>query len=77
MKDKMHSGVYVGKVAHLRGERALVRFSDKPGQVMAQFDNPVSFSEANPYFDLAGTLNYGWHAFPASDFDIDIEVEWR
>ena len=73
MSEKMRVGYYCGKVEHLAGRRALVR-TGIPGSkkdVLAQFYDPVSLSGPT-----GGTpLNFGWHAFPIADFDLDVEFE--
>jgi hypothetical protein len=50
-----------------KGMRALVRPSDKPGVVLAQFDD---FNAARGGQDLA----FGWHEFPAEHFETKLEM---
>lgn len=64
----MRSGTYIGPDVGLNvtaGQEALLRASDKPGVVLAQFDD---FSMQRNGVNLA----YGWHEFPATDFQIKI-----
>jgi hypothetical protein len=74
LNRKIQSATYTGKVEALRGHRCLVREANSElepvakGCVKAQFDEP--------YLSLNGkVLSYGWHDFPAGDFDIDLEFE--
>ena len=74
MVDRMRQGFYCGKVAAIRGRRALVRANVEgisPKMVMVQFDDPVTLPGV-----AGGTpLSVGWHAFPLADFDLDLEYD--
>jgi hypothetical protein len=78
MNEKMRQGFYCGPVEHLAGRRALVREGVegcKPGHVLVQFADPVAVNSGRAYLAGGAPLNVGWHAFPASDFDLDVEYE--
>jgi len=77
VKGKMNSGTYVGWIEHLRGERALLKpIRGKDHRVLVQFNNACSLSAPDAYLDIGADLSTGWREFAASDFDIDIEMEW-
>jgi hypothetical protein len=56
---------YIGMKKPLRGKLALVREGEKPGTVLAQF-NDMSLTYRNR------TMGYGWHEFKVEEFS---EVE--
>lgn len=70
----MKRGIYCGPIPHLIGKTALLREAIH-GHVVAQFDDwsltrsgdpiPAEKPEGPP----ADALGYGWHAFPAEDFE--------
>jgi len=64
-QSELRAGTYIGKVERLRGMRALVR-PHSTGDWLAQFDS---------FGALLGdkVLSHGWHRFPKSDFDFDLE----
>ena len=59
-------GHYVGPLKHLQGEPALLMRSEKPGIVLAQFDDLDRFDG-----DKAPRLAFGWHEFREEDFKYD------
>ena len=70
--------VYIGKLAHLRGQGALVRRNGNHGPLLAQFDSFGAFrreyrqNQERP-FSMKKHLAYGWHRFNSKDFRIDYE----
>lgn len=72
----MSHGTYVGPIAHLRGKSALLQpCSALRDCVLAQFDDQDLTRSGKPLPQLpeppADALGFGWHAFPASDFEED------
>ena len=59
-------GVYHGYWQELEGERAIVRHTDDYAVVEAQFDNVNLHHPKLPEVKLG----FGWHRFPAQDFEI-------
>ena len=67
---KLRAGFYCGPHQHLAGRRAKVQGVERQdGQVLVQFDDPVSITT------YGVPLNFGWHLFPAAHFDLDVEYE--
>lgn len=74
----MKHGTYRGTIPHLIGKTALLRTATH-GHVVAQFDDqaltrsgeplPGDFTAEPP----ADALGFGWHAFPAEDFEEDLK----
>ena len=62
----MKHGYYVGPLEHLEGEPALLMKSEKPGIVLAQFDDLDRFDG-----EKAPRLAFGWHEFIEGDFEYD------
>ena len=72
----MTTGTYVGPLAHLRGERALLQ-PRKRGWV-AQF-NAVGLTRKPGGFAtpaLRTDLGYRWHRFASTDFVVDPATVW-
>lgn len=61
----MITGIYVGELKNLTGERALLRPDPlDDGRYLAQFD---SYSTA---------MAHGWYPFPCKAFRLDPAVDW-
>ena len=66
--SRSYSGTYVGPIAHLRGEEALVE--PKSGtRILVQFNNLNAFRRSYRYNQmkprgLKKHLAYRWHSFP-------------
>jgi hypothetical protein len=76
--ERMRAGFYCGPIEHLAGRRALVRTNVvgvREDHVMAQFDDEVSVNDGTAFIAGGTPLNFGWHEFPASVFDLDVEYE--
>jgi len=69
MNDLRKHGTYAGAYKHLIGQTALLIDSKIEGCIRAQFD-----SHTDAYLRDTN-LAYGWHEFPASDFQIDPPVD--
>ena len=72
----MPSGTYVGPLAHLRGERAILE-PRKRGWA-AQF-NTVGLTRKPGGFAMATLrtdLGYHWHRFTRTDFVVDPATVW-
>ncbi len=72
----MSNGTYVGPLAHLRGQRAMVE-TIHPNFILAQFDSLLLGRRAT--FDprrhsVKRNLGYGWHRFRHADFDVDPDL---
>jgi len=50
------------------GETALIKPSEKPGVVLAQFDNVALQRDGRD-------VGFGWHEFPADQFKVTSEAE--
>ena len=60
-------GCYCGPLRPLEGRQALLRTEAPglpPGQVLAQFNDPVRHPNG-------AALNFGWHTFPCGHFEIE------
>ena len=66
----MRNGTYKGPIEKLRGERAILQTSPAVDYVLAQFDKRGLVHGDPP---LAVKLDTGWHRFPLTDFDVDLE----
>lgn len=76
----MTIGTYMGPIEHLRGQKALLRRATH-ATVVAQFADCGLRRDTAERFDPWSNeikavpwdaLGYGWHAFPTSDFQIDM-----
>lgn len=60
----MKNATYIGPVAHLQGETALVR-PHQEGELLAQFDC-IDLEDEDD-----NKLGFGWHVFPEECFEVD------
>lgn len=63
----MLPATYIGPIARLKGETAIIIPGEDEDTLLAQFDN----RDRHLYRDEDGALlQYGWHAFSINDFRI-------
>ena len=63
-KHEMGHGIYVGPEMALKSETALLRWSDVPGCILAQFDRILLVFDGKE-------LHLNWHEFAEDDFVLD------
>lgn len=74
-------GTYIGHIAHLVGQKAILRFPPEKGFTLAQFDDPFlrkSTAERLTFGQVYGderegtppddALGFGWHVFRSDEF---------
>lgn len=66
----MKAGVYIGPIPELKGQRALLQDGFSKSQIRAQF-NDMDLRDPR----TGELLGFHWHAFPATDFEVDKDAE--